>query len=459
MFTFKNTYKTLPRIFYDPVEPYKFNDPKILLLNESLVKDLNIDIKKLQFEGHLYLSSNLTVNEPIAQAYAGHQFGHFTMLGDGRALLLGELETDTGLIDLQLKGSGPTKYSRGGDGKATLSSMLREYIVSEAMFYLGIPTTRSLAVLKTGEKVRREYYHDGAILVRTSKGHIRVGTFQYASLKGKEKELADYTIKRFYPYVKDYPAFLEEVVKKQANLIAQWQSVGFIHGVMNTDNMSIAGETIDYGPCAFMDTYDENTVFSSIDEGGRYAYNQQANIALWNLTRFAETLLPLLAEDEEEAIKYAKAILSKFSYYFRDAYLERFAKKIGIANPVHDDLMLINKLLEIMQENELDFTNTFRNLKKLDLHCLRDWKKVWMKRLELSNQSLDDALELMNAHNPSIIPRNHMVERVLKASASGAFDSLHELLSLIKEPYKNHAKKHSLPPKDNERVLKTYCGT
>lgn len=459
MFQFKNTYKTLPKTFYNYVEPYMFDDPEILLLNEDLAQDLNLDLEDLRREGHLYLSSNRIVNEPIAQAYAGHQYGHFTMLGDGRAMLLGELETSAGLLDIQLKGSGPTKYSRGGDGKATLSSMLREYIISEAMHYMHIPTTRSLAVLKTGEKVYREEAHDGAILVRLSKAHIRVGTFEYALRRGKVKELADYTIKRLYPYVRDYAAFLEEVVKRQADLIAQWQSIGFIHGVMNTDNMSIAGETIDYGPCAFMNTYHERTVYSSIDRHGRYAYNQQANIALWNLTRFAETLLPLLSDVEAEAINTAERILKKFSDYYQHSYLSYFSKKIGIESPMEDDLQLINSLLVIMRNEKLDFTNTFRHLNTLDLGSLNEWKTLWHKRLGDLDISLDHAISLMNAHNPSIIPRNHMVEKVLQASKAGDFEPLHELLRIIKTPYENHEKKYSLPPEDNERVLKTYCGT
>ncbi len=459
MFNYKNSYQTLPKTFYDYVEPYMFDDPKILLLNDNLAKDLTIDLEVLRLEGHLYLSSNRIVNEPIAQAYAGHQYGHFTMLGDGRAMLLGELETNKGLVDLQLKGSGSTKYSRGGDGKATLASMLREYIISEAMHHMHIPTTRSLAVLTTGEKVRREEIHDGAILVRSSKAHIRVGTFEYALRQGKVKELADYTIKRLYPYVKDYGAFLEEVVQKQADLIARWQSIGFVHGVMNTDNMSIAGETIDYGPCAFMDTYHERSVYSSIDRHGRYAYNQQASIALWNLTRLAETLLPLLSDVEEEAIKIAENILKKFSDYYQHSYLTHFSKKIGLHDPVGEDLKLISKLLLIMQEEKLDFTNTFRHLASLDLECLVGWKALWHKRLDGSDIQLDDAMSLMNDHNPSVIPRNHMVEKALHAAKAGQYDSLYELLAIIKTPYENHEKKYSLPPKDNERVLQTYCGT
>ncbi len=459
MFNFKNTYQTLPRTFYDFVDPYMFDDPKILLLNDSLAKDLNLDLNKLRSEGHLYLSSNITVTEPIAQAYAGHQFGHFTMLGDGRALLLGELETASGLVDLQLKGSGPTKYSRGGDGKATLTSMLREFIISEAMHHMNIPTTRSLAVLTTGEKVRRERLEDGAILVRTSKGHIRVGTFQYASLKGKVKEVADYTIKRLYPYVKDYAALLEEVVKGQADLIARWQSVGFIHGVMNTDNMSIAGETIDYGPCAFMDIYDEKTVFSSIDDNGRYAYNQQPHIALWNLTRFAETLLHLFSEDEKESIKIAKSILNKFSYYYQISYLNHFSKKIGIDKPVQEDFVLIEELLSIMENEKLDFTNTFRDLPSLELDALNQWKSIWRERLKLSNLQYEDALQLMNSHNPSVIPRNHMVEKILKASKTGQFNALYDFLQAVRTPFENHEKKYTQPPANNERVIETYCGT
>lgn len=459
MFNFKNTYKTLPKTFYEYVEPSIFDQPKIIILNDTLAEDLNINLNLLRSEGHLYLSSNQLVNQPIAQAYAGHQFGHFTLLGDGRAMLLGELLTNNGLIDLQLKGSGPTKYSRRGDGKATLVSMLREYIISEAMYHLNVPTTRSLAVLKTGEKVIREEIHDGAILVRTSKAHIRVGTFQYAFLQDKVKELADYTINRLYPYVNGYEDFLEEVVKNQADLIARWQSIGFIHGVMNTDNMSIAGETIDYGPCAFMDTYHEKTVFSSIDHYGRYAYNQQANIALWNLSRFAETLLPLISDVEQDAIYIVENILKKFFRYYEEAYLLHFSKKIGINKPIKDDLELINKLLVIMQEHALDFTNTFRNLATLDLECLNNWKSTWQKRLQISDTHLEDAYALMKEHNPSVIPRNHMVEKVLQAAKLGQMDLFNDYLTVLKVPYKDHPIKYTLPPKSSERIHQTYCGT
>ncbi len=459
MFHFKNTYQSLPPTFYDFVEPVMFSDPQILLLNDALAMDLNLNLDTLRTEGHLYLSSNRIVHEPIAQAYAGHQFGHFTMLGDGRALLLGELETDQGLVDLQLKGSGPTKYSRRGDGKATLVSMLREYIISEAMHALGIPTTRSLAVLTTGEKVYREGVHEGAILVRTSKAHIRVGTFQYAATKDRVKVLADYTIERLYPYVKGYTAFLEEVVKKQADLIARWQSIGFVHGVMNTDNMSIAGETIDYGPCAFMDSYKEDTVFSSIDQGGRYAYNQQANIALWNLTRFAETLLPLFSNAEEEAIHIAENILKTFGTYYRKSYLKQFASKVGILEPIEEDLILIKELLEIMQKEGLDFTNTFRNLPMLDLDALAQWKTLWHRRLEASNISLKEALRIMKTHNPSVIPRNHRVEQVLRDAQKGDYQPLHDLLKVLESPFDDHPLTYTQPPGKGERVYQTFCGT
>lgn len=456
MFNFKSTYQTLPKCFYSFVEPYMFQNPKLLLLNKDLAGQLNIDESYLDLEGHLWLSSNKIGQKPIAQAYAGHQFGHFTLLGDGRAMLLGELETKDGLVDLQLKGSGPTQYSRRGDGNATLSSMLREYLISESMYALNIPTTRSLALVTTGETVIREQIHDGAILTRVAKAHIRVGSFQYALTQGHIKTYTDYTINRLYPKL-SYLEFLETVIKSQADLIARWQSVGFIHGVMNTDNMSIAGETIDYGPCAFIDTYNPKTVFSSIDHQGRYAYDRQADIALWNLSRFAETLLSLLDDDEEKSILIAETALKHFYDDYQESYLKYFSRKLGLKKPVKEDIILIDNLLEIMKEEKLDFTNTFIHLLENELPYLKEWKTLWFKRLKM-DQTLEEAKNIMLEANPQIIPRNHLVEMVLDYAVKGDLEPFIDFHRALKHPFEKAKQKYTLPGPTHS-VYQTFCGT
>lgn len=458
MFNFINTYQNLPNLFYSFVESYAFPKPQLLLLNEALASSMGLDHKELKENGHLYLSSQQLENKLIAQAYSGHQFGHFTHLGDGRAVLLGEIPSPIGLLDLQLKGSGPTPYSRRGDGKATLYSMLREYLISEAMHALNIPTTRSLAVVTTGEDIYREIPHKGAILSRISKSHIRVGTFQYAASQQSVKALADYTIDRLYPGT-DYIGLLDHVIKKQADLIAQWQSIGFIHGVMNTDNMSIAGETIDYGPCAFMDQYDPKTVFSSIDHQGRYAYLNQPNIGLWNLSRFAETLLPLLADQEDESIAIAEKSLKKYYDYYQASYLKYFSRKIGLKNPVLEDLHLIDQLLKIMNEESLDFTNTFLTLPITDAPYMKEWKDLWFKRLSLDQETLDQAIIIMEKSNPQVIPRNHIVEEVLKEAMEGHIDAFKEFLNILSKPFEAPLKKYTLPTSSKKGSYRTYCGT
>ena len=368
---FDNSYARLPKTFFTLQNPTPVSSPKLVIFNESLATSLGLNGSALQREDGIGILAGNIIPQgatPLAQAYAGHQFGHFNMLGDGRAVLLGEQINPQGeRVDIQLKGSGRTPYSRGGDGRAALGPMLREYIISEAMHALGIPTSRSLAVVSTGESVIRETNLPGAILTRVAASHIRVGTFQYAATWGKDGELqalADYTIKRHFPDIEEdenrYLSLLQEVIKRQAELIAKWQLVGFIHGVMNTDNMAISGESIDFGPCAFMDTYDPETVFSSIDREGRYAYGNQPYMAGWNLARFAESLLPLLHENQEQAIEIAEDAISNFAELYQSNWLAGMRAKLGIFNEETEDQPLIEDLLNMMQQYRADYTNTFR---------------------------------------------------------------------------------------------------
>lgn len=477
----ENTYIELPTSFYTQVNPAQVPNPKLILFNTSLAEELGLNEEFLTSdEGIEFLIGNriLEGSTPIAQAYAGHQFGYFTMLGDGRAILLGEyVSKDDQRYDIQLKGSGQTPYSRRGDGKAALGPMLREYIISEGMQALGIPTTRSLAVLTTGEIVMRETPLEGAILVRIAESHIRVGTFQYAAKWGgieALKALADYTLKRHFKEglsQKDpYLYLLEEVVKKQAQLIAKWQLVGFIHGVMNTDNMTISGETIDYGPCAFMDTYHLNTVFSSIDHEGRYAYGNQPKIGGWNLARFAETLLPLLHEDKEKAVELAQKIVSKFTTFYKTYWLEGMRKKLGLFSEEAEDELLIQKLLRMMQEQKADYTNTFKDLTLGDLSKeplfkteeFNAWHQSWEERLERQEQSREEIKTLMQQNNPVVIPRNHRVEEALEyATLKGDMSKLNQLLEVIRRPYDYTQinEYYTTVPATNGQCYKTYCGT
>lgn len=465
-----NTYSQLPGALYTKQAPSPVREPNVFIYNHALAEELGI---KDALNDKDILSGNKLIEDsvPIAQSYAGHQYGHFNILGDGRAVLLGELETpDKQLIDVQLKGSGPTPYSRRGDGRATLSSMLREYLISEAMEALGIKTTRSLAVVSTGEKIMREKSHDGAILTRLSDGHIRVGTFQFAAIKDTEtiKALADYSIQRFYPELKSdnpYLDFLDKIIDTQAELIAKWQSIGFIHGVMNTDNTSIAGETIDYGPCAFMNTYHPETVFSSIDHQGRYAYKNQPMIAQWNLARLAETLLPLLHEDTKEAIKIAENHIISFMPRYNNYFLNLMRKKIGLLDKQNDDVHLINDLLMIMKDEKLDFTNTFTALLTPDYRSGIDtfdkWIVKWHKRLSHEPHTFKASVEMMKSVNPFIIPRNHQVEKALKEATLGNMDDFNQLLEALREPYVQSLDKvkYTLPPDGSDSNYKTYCGT
>ncbi|CUO38745.1 MAG: YdiU family protein [Clostridium saudiense] len=477
----ENTYCELPNIFYSKEIPEKILNPKLVEFNKELAEDLGLDLKFLNSdEGIQYLVGNklLEGSTPIAQAYAGHQFGHFTMLGDGRAILLGEFISRNGQrFDIQLKGAGKTKYSRGGDGKAALGPMLREYIISEGMYGLKIPTTRSLAVISTGENVIREEILEGALLVRIAKSHIRVGTFQFARNFGDVedlKKLADYTLNRHFK--KDtyegnpYLYLLKEVINNQAKLISKWQVVGFIHGVMNTDNMTISGETIDYGPCAFMDSYDINTVFSSIDINGRYAYGNQPKIGVWNLTRFAESLLPLLDDDIDNAIKIAEEALSNYGKLYNEYYFNGMRAKLGLFNKEEEDENLILSLLTIMNKFKADYTNTFLNLTLGNLEEMsifksddfKKWYESWQARLAKQNKSRDEIKKLMQSNNPTVIPRNYIVENAIKAAVNNNdYSVINKFLEALKNPYdySNISEEYSKIPEVPSCPYKTYCGT
>lgn len=478
---FDNSYARLPKSLYSRLSPPPVRAPKLAILNEALAKALGLNVQELQSEeGVAVLAGNLIPEDamPLAQAYAGHQFGHFTMLGDGRAILLGEQITPQGeRFDIQLKGSGRTPYSRRGDGRAALGPMLREYMISEAMHALGFPTTRSLAVVETGEVIYRETALPGAILTRVAASHIRVGTFQFVRQWGTEeelKELADYTIQRHYPQVKNeennYLSLLQEVIKRQAALIAKWQLVGFIHGVMNTDNMTISGETIDYGPCAFMDSYDPATVFSSIDEQGRYAYGNQPYIAAWNLARFAETLLPLIHEDADVAVKMAEDEIKTFPGLYQGHWLQGMRAKLGLLNEEPEDEALIKQLLDIMEANGADFTNTFRALtmekpEETGMSCQSlfiQWHEQWQERISRQTASKAASIEVMRANNPVVIPRNHRVEEALDAAVEqGDYSVVEKLLNVLSHPYAydRDLDEIYLQPMPSNRPYQTFCGT
>lgn len=478
---FDNSYARLPELLFSSQKPTPVTSPKLVAFNDSLATSLGLNRQVLQSSDGVAVFAGNRIPEgasPLAQAYAGHQFGHFTMLGDGRAILIGEQITPSDeRFDIQLKGSGRTPYSRGGDGRAALGPMLREYIISEGMHALGIPTTRSLAVVTTGESVIRETELPGAILTRVASSHLRVGTFQYAANWGTADELrtlADYTLQRHFPDVGEaenrYLSLLQEVIKRQAALIAQWQLVGFVHGVMNTDNMALSGETIDYGPCAFMDTYDPATVFSSIDVHGRYAYGNQPRIAAWNLARFAETLLPLLHENEEQAIQLAQDAIADFSEQYHRNWFSGMRAKLGIFNEEAEDKTLIEDLLGLMHKNRADYTNTFRALTfgKPEETVLFDtpdfprWHELWQARLDRQEESRDSSHQLMRKSNPAVIPRNHRVEEALEAAVKkGDYSVMERLLHVLAKPYAHSPEQehYCQPPLDSTRPYRTYCGT
>lgn len=475
---FDDTYARLPETLFTPVAPASFPNPRVVILNHGLAAELGLELAAASPEATaaLFAGQELPAGaRTIAQAYAGHQYGGFTMLGDGRAVLLGEHRTPGGrLVDVQFKGSGRTRFSRGGDGRAALGPMLREYIVSEAMAALGIPTTRSLAVVSTGEPVHRETIRRGAVLTRVAASHIRVGTFEYAVRRDATtlRALADYAIARHDPELVDAPRkyleFLRAVADRQAALIARWQLVGFVHGVMNTDNMAVSGETIDYGPCAFMNAYDPATVFSSIDHRGRYAYGNQPGIAQWNLARLAETLLPLLDPEPEAAIEDATEVIEAFPDAFERHWLAGMRRKLGLRTDEEEDAELIRSLLDWMRKSRADFTNTFRDLSEGETPggCggdeeFQSWQSRWRERLGREGRPDAEAFALMRSVNPAVIPRNHKVEEALAAAEErDDLGPLHRLLEVLASPYeaKPHAPDYREPPAD-ESGYRTFCGT
>lgn len=470
---FDYTYTTLPQTLWVRIDPTPVRDPQLLAFNDALADTLGLSPWLGDVDPAALFSGNWLPPgaRPFAQAYAGHQFGHFALLGDGRALILGEWRTADGQrIDLQFKGSGRTPFSRRGDGRAAVGPMLREYLISEAMHALGIPTTRALAVVATGETVLRTRPLPGAVLTRVASSHIRVGTFELAARidKATLQALADYTIQRHFPACthakRPYLALLETVIAHQARLISQWLQVGFIHGVMNTDNMSIAGETIDYGPCAFMDTYHPDTVFSSIDTEGRYAFANQPTIGAWNLTRFAETLLPLLDEQLDTAKGLAQDALANFSPQLEQHWLEGMAAKLALNEP---DSTLIHDLLQLMADTQQDYTLTFRHLAqwlRSAEHALPNtppWQ-AWLTRWQAAlSRPPKPAAEAMDRINPAIIPRNHQVQRALDAAEGGDMTPFNALLDALRQPFCDNAatRPFMAAPKPHERILQTFCGT
>ena len=475
---FDNTYSKLSKTFKEEIKPKPVQDPKIIILNQELAADLNLDFSKVDNKDLAKLFSGNSLPEganTIAQAYAGHQFGHFTMLGDGRAVLLGEhLVNKNKRFDIQFKGSGRTSFSRGGDGRAVLGPMLREYIISEAMNALRIPTTRSLAVVSTGEKIVRENLLPGAILTRVASSHIRVGTFQYIAAKQNLEDLntlADYTIERHYPEIKSSNKkaldLLNLVMQKQCELVINWMRVGFIHGVMNTDNMAISGETIDYGPCAFMDHYDPKTVFSSIDKFGRYSFSNQPPITKWNLTRFAECLIPLIDKDEDKAVKIATESIDNFQNIYETKWLNMMRDKLGLFGKDKSDQKLINDLLYWMESNKADYTNTFCHL--MNINSSNDskykdtnfinWFKQWESRVLINNGSIEKSINLMKKNNPTVIPRNHKVEEALEAANNNDLSLTNKLLSILNKPYDNQNDIDDYQSPSSNIEYQTFCGT
>lgn len=478
---FDNSYTRLPDYFYARQHPMPVRAPHAVMLNHALAESLGLDLRTLSdAEAAALFSGNAAPEaaQPIAQAYAGHQFGHFTMLGDGRAILLGEHLTPSGeRFDIQFKGSGQTPFSRRGDGRAALAPMLREYIISEAMHALHIPTTRSLAVVTTGEQVVREALLPGAVLTRVAASHIRIGTFEYAVRQGGAEAvriLADYAIQRHYPDLGDtenrYLSLLHRVIERQAALVARWLLAGFIHGVMNTDNMSISGETIDYGPCAFMDAYDPHTVFSSIDQSGRYRYSNQPLMAQWNLARLAETLLPLIDPVQKKAVALAEEAVHAFPQIYQSQWISGMRKKLGLFTAEDEDAQLITALLSWMYKNQTDYTNTFRALASETLPVdavfqtleFIAWHTQWQARLTRQSESRESAQRLMQTHNPAIIARNHRVEEALSAASEhGDYIPVRQLLAALADPYADITEfyDYRTPPVPSERVYQTFCGT
>ena len=486
---FVNTYSELPKKFYEKKNPTPVKNPKLLKLNNNLCDFLNLDKNYFTKKSGLLLLSGNAIDKsskPISMAYAGHQFGHFVeQLGDGRAVLLGEKKAKNGkFFDIQLKGSGKTAFSRNGDGRSPLDSVIREYLISEALHYLGIPTTRSLAIVSTGEFVERESMLPGGILTRVASSHIRIGTFEFFHYKKDMKsikKLADYTINRHFPESvnkkNQYQYLLEQTIILQANLIAEWINVGFIHGVMNTDNTTISGETIDYGPCAFMNNYNPSTVYSYIDVNGRYAYGNQAQIIFWNLTKFSQTLSGIIDENEKRSNKLIISSLEKFPEIFNSAWKRKIRKKFGFTKLLNGDDKIILEFLEILLKQKVDYTSAFRKLscsleneiKKQDLFSLfsekvaiKNWFSGWNNRMKKEKEKVNKIMVFLKKTNPSVIPRNHVVENVIKKVINNDdMNSFEELMDLLKNPYDDYDDKQHLitPPKENEDIKNTFCGT
>jgi serine/tyrosine/threonine adenylyltransferase len=484
---FQHSYSALPSQFHVPVNPTPVANPQLVVFNGELAEALGLDAEALERNAATLFSGNQLPEDanPLAMAYAGHQFGAFVpRLGDGRAILIGELRGRDGVLrDVQLKGAGLTPFSRNGDGRAVLGPMLREYLISEAMHAFGIPTTRSLAVVTTGEQVYRNQVLPGAVLTRVAASHVRVGTFQYFAARDDQealRQLLDYVIARHYPAARDADspalAVLKEVSRRQAALICDWMLVGFIHGVMNTDNMAISGETIDYGPCAFMDEYAPKTVFSSIDHNGRYAYANQPAIAQWNLARLAETLLALIDPDPEKAVSLAIEVVEPFIEQFDSCFLAGMRRRLGLSSALDGDAELIRGLLTHMQNSQADFTLTFRRLALMaedpsgqtrvrELFSadsgVEGWLRDWQQRLAREPQTTTERASGMRAANPAFIPRNHRVEAALSAAEGGDYGPFHKLLSILQRPYDDQPEvtEYAQPPQPSERVLRTFCGT
>jgi len=477
---FDNTYSKLPESFISKISPIPVKSPELTIFNYNLAEKLGLNFSSIEkndlsklFSGNLLPEGS----KSIAQAYAGHQFGHFTMLGDGRAVLMGEhVSKNNERFDIQFKGSGQTPFSRNGDGRAALGPMLREYIISEAMHSLNVPTTRSLAVVKTGEDVVRENILQGAILTRVASSHLRVGTFQYVAMRNNESELrtlVDYTINRHYPNIKKSKNkaidLLKVLIELQIDLVVNWMRVGFIHGVMNTDNMSISGETIDYGPCAFMDTYDPQTVFSSIDELGRYAYFNQPSITKWNLARFAECLISLIDPKKEKAIEIATETINSFDKSYETKWINMMRDKLGLFGQDQKDQVLIIDLLTWMHKNKADYTNTFcflmdenfQHNKIYNDENFLTWKERWKERLKLNNNTPEKYLSLMKSVNPLVIPRNHKVEEVLESANNNDLSPLKKLINVLEKPYEKTKENidYQSPAPVSDKKYKTFCGT
>lgn len=461
--------------FSEPYQLQSVESPQLRLINRSLAEKLQIDSDDKQLipllAGNLKPDNSLTV----ATAYAGHQFGQFVpRLGDGRACLLGEIQDCEGVWqDIQLKGSGVTSFARRGDGRSALGPALREYLISEAMHALGVPTTRSLAVVSTGEMVARETQQPGGIVTRVAESHIRVGSFQFFDFNNDIaglKVLADYAIQRHDPDLKSsnkpYLSFLERVTQRQASLVAKWLQIGFVHGVMNTDNCAVSGQTIDYGPCAFIDRYDANAVFSSIDFQGRYSFWNQPKLALWNLTRLAESLLPLIAEEVNDEVAKVNELLETYEAIFSSAYLDGMRNKLGLVKKQKGDLALVTNLLELMEKNRVDYTQFFRMLpERLDdssADAFSDWVSLWKSRIATEDHDISKAIDIMNSVNPVYIPRNHIVEQALELAVNhDDYELIHELLEVLKYPFKQQDGKNYFgsPPEYENTDYQTFCGT